>query len=1227
MQLIDGAPVYSATDLVGFLACGHRFELERAALAGLVKKPVRSDPTIDLLRERGFEHERRFLADLEAAGRTVVRIDRDGSAVDPADRDPGRELREAAAETVRAMATGADVIYQATFFDGTWRGHADFLLRVDHEPGTPDGLLGAWHYEVVDTKLAAHVAAGAVLQICSYVDQLTRVQGCAPESLYVVLGGSAREQVTLRVADYMAYYRRVKADFVAAADEAHVGPAIYPPALTYPEPVEHCDVCRWWATCRDRRRADDDLSLVAGIGGRQRASLKGRPADVPPGPIATRRGLARLALPVRPRLEGTSDEALSRVREQARIQVEGEDRGEMLWELLEPARAADPTTGEPVLVSDRGFLVLPEPSPGDLFLDLEGDPFAFEDGIDYLFGLLEPARTETEPRWTGAPIGGAAVQETPVPKFHAFWSLDAEGAVTLAAEKTAFERLVDLLVSRLDADPTLHVYHYAAYEKTALARLAQRHATREEEVDRLLRGRVLVDLYRVVRQGLRASVESYSIKRLEPLYGFTRSVELHSAGDSIVEFEVWLGRGAAPDGRAGDEILREIEGYNRDDVLSTWRLRDWLEARRADLAARLGVPVPRPPLRPEAVEPPEPEGRAAEVAAVAEALTRDLEVVEPADRTPAQQASWLLAQLLSWHRRENKAFWWRYFDLCGMTDEDLVEEREPLGMVELDADLGEASRAGARLQRFRFPPQDHRVSVGRQVDDPLTLRSTGHVVAIDQAGGTITLRRTATELARGTAASLIPNEFVRTTTLEDSLLRVGRWVADAGIEADADPHRAGRALLLRAAPGLAGTADGSPLRAHGETAQQAATRLVLALDRSTLAIQGPPGTGKTYAGAQMALALVRAGRTVGITANSHAVIGNMLDAVWKAADDAGVTIALGQKPGPDDGPTCAHAEALGDARDIAARLADGTLDVVGGTAWLWSGPAMEGAVDVLIIDEAGQFSLANAVAVSPAARSLVLLGDPLQLDQPLKGIHPPGAEQSAIGHLLARGGGEPAHLTMPETLGLFIEKTRRLHPAICAYTSEVFYASRLSSLDGLERQSITAPTPPTGSGIRWVPVSHTGNGVESEEEADAIAELLGELLAPAAGATWTDATGVPHALCQGDVWVLAPYNAHVGRIAATLREAGLGAVRVGTVDKVQGREAPLSIYAMGSSSPEDAPRGMEFLYSGNRLNVATSRARCIAVVVASPALVRVACKTPRQMRLTNALCRLVEVAT
>ncbi len=1230
MQLLDGAPVYSATDLVGFLACGHRFELERSALAGLVTKPIRSDPTIELIQARGYEHEKRYLADLEAAGRRIVEIPRDGSVA-----NSRAGLADAAELTRQAMLDGAEVVYQATFFDGTWRGHADFLHRVDHAPGEADSALGAWHYEVADTKLARHVKASAVVQICSYVDQLTGVQGRQPDRLHVALGGSARETVVLRVDDYMAYYRRVKADFLAAADERRVGPPAYPPANTYPDPVQHCDVCRWWAVCRDRRRADDDLSLVAGITGRQRRGLKERDADLRPGPVRTRRGLAVLQLPLRPRLDGSGDAALARVREQARIQVEGEDRGRILWELLDPEWSSVGEAGERTLVADRGFLVLPEPSANDLFLDLEGDPFAFDDGIDYLFGILDPASAEGDPRWASDVTGD------PAPKFHAFWSLDADGLVTPAAEKAAFERVVDFLAARLDADPSLHVYHYAAYERTALARLAQRHATREDEVDRILKGRVLVDLYRVVRQGIRASVESYSIKRLEPLYGLHREVALKDAGSSIVEFEVWLGRGATAEGLVGDQILRGIEGYNRDDVLSTWRLRDWLEDRRLDLGERLGIEIPRPPIQPEAVEPPEPEGRAAMVADVVAALTRGLDGIDLAAQTTTeeQRASWLLAQLMGWHRRENKAFWWHYYELCGMTDADLVDERDAIGMLELDADLGQASRGGARLQRFRFPPQDHAVKEGRRVDDPRTQRSVGTVTELDDLAGTVTLHRTKGELARGMPGSLIPHEFVSTAVIEDSLLRIGTRVAEEGIAA-AGPHQAGRGLLLRRPPRIPGSPTGAPLRAAGERALDAAVRHAVVLDGGTLAIQGPPGTGKTYTGARMILALVAAGRTVGVAATSHKVIGNMLDAVVEAAREAGATaptggpIIIGQKPATGEEPTCAAAQPLLDAGAIASALAAGALNVVGGTAWLWSNVAMADSVDVLLVDEAGQMSLATTVAMSPAAISLVLLGDPQQLDQPLKGSHPPGAERSALAHLLAGDPGQPSHATMPPERGLFIEKTWRLHPDVCAFTSEVFYESKLTPEPGRERQSVLGEPPASrpgvpplrGAGIRWLPVEHVANAVESPEEAAEIARLLGELFDPATRARWTNADGREAPLRAEDVVVVAPYNAHVDRISAALRTAGLGGVRVGTVDKFQGQQAPLSIYAMGSSSSEDAPRGMEFLYSLNRLNVATSRARCVAAVVASPALVRVACQTPRQMRLANALCRLVEMS-
>jgi len=274
---------------------------------------------------------------------------------------------------------------------------------------------------------------------------------------------------------------------------------------------------------------------------------------------------------------------------------------------------------------------------------------------------------------------------------------------------------------------------------------------------------------------------------------------------------------------------------------------------------------------------------------------------------------------------------------------------------------------------------------------------------------------------------------------------------------------------------------------------------------------------------------------------------------------------------------------------------------------------------VLFVDEAGQMSLANVLAIAQGGMNLVLLGDPRQLEQPLQGSHPPGAERSALGHVL----GEDA--VMPAPRGLFLTDTWRLHADLCAYTSEVFYEGKLEPEPSLARQALAGVPPADGTGVRWLPVEHDGNATESIDEAVVIAGLVRELMQ--AEARWTDRDGGSHAVGLEDIVIVAPYNAHVERIARAIADAGYPGARVGTVDRFQGQEAPISIYAMATSTPELAPRGMEFLYSMNRLNVATSRARCAAIVVASPALVRVACHSPRQMQLANALCRLVEMAT
>ena len=1160
MQSIDGTPVYSASDLVGFLACEYLTALERATLHGLVKRPHYADPVIDVLHKRGVEHEERYLETLATDGRSVRKIDPDGYG-----EQAGERLRAAAQATAAAMEEGVDVVYQATFFDGAWRGHADFLSRVE-SPGRPSRF-GPFHYEVTDTKLARHVKPGAVLQLCSYVDQLTALQGVAPERMYVALGGSSHAVETLRADDYLAYYRAVKRRFAAATGPGAAEPA-FPPPSGYPEPVAHCEVCRWRAECDARRRKDDHLSLVAGISGRQRAALTACG-------VTTLAALGRLALPGDPPIEGIGRDALLRVREQARLQFEGRLDGRPKYELI---FARD----EPI-APDLGLGALPEPSLNDLFLDLEGDPYALDDGVDYLFGVLDGA--------------GA---------YHAFWSTDDHADVTFAGERRAFERCMDFLTERLERHPHLHVFHFGAYERTALGRLMGRHATREDEVDRLLRGKVLVDLHRVVRQSLRASVESYSLKRLEPLYGFTRDVDLRDAGSSIAVFEQWLELGEGE--RPSADHLERIERYNRDDVASTARLRDWLESLRAEAAEATGHPVPRPgPGEPDPKE--ELGAELAEVAQLAEGLTAGVPD-DPAERTPEQQARWLLAQLLSWHRREEKSFWWSYYHLKNdLTDAERIEADEPLAGLEY---VGVVERVARSLvHRYRFPPQDHGVQKGGTVRDPSTGKSPGEVYAIDGIGHTVDLKRgSKSQVPHPTA--LIPFEHYDTTEQRQALRRIAASVLEHGIDSEG-PYRAARDLLLRRPPRMDQT-PGALLCREGEHATEAARRLVVTLDRSTLAIQGPPGSGKTYIGARMILDLVRAGKKVGVTANGHTVIANLLTAVCKAAEEAKQTFDIVQKC--DEREKCAHRMVSrgNDNADVVGALRIGRAQVAAGTGWLWSRLDMADSVDVLFVDEAGQMSLANALAVSQAAKSLVLLGDPQQLDQPRKGSHPPGAERSALAHLL------DGSTTMPRELGLFLETTWRLHPDVCRFTSEMFYESLLEPEEHLSKQDLRADGLLNGTGLRFVAVPHTGNDVESSAEADSVASLAQSLVE--GGAIWMDAEGDEHQLGWDDVVIVAPYNAQVSVIEERLPPDA----RVGTVDKFQGQEAPVSIYSMASSTAEDAPRGMGFLFSANRLNVATSRARCLAVIVASPALLRVRAGTPAQMKLANALCRFVELS-
>src|SRR2546421_1270324 len=498
-------------------------------------------------------------------------------------------LEEKTERTRAAMAAGAEVIYQGAFYSGRWHGYADFLLRV---PG--ESSLGYHHYEPLDTKLAHATKPKHLIQLGIYADLLTSVQARAPEHLHVALGTG--ETVVLPTRDfryYLACARERFEAFVAAIPKESTG-----------EPCSACGLCRWRERCEGEWAAADHLSLVARITGGQIEKLNAAG-------VTTMAQLA--ALPPAAPIAGLQPDTLERLRAQARLQ-DGKRRDGRNRPQLLPA------------VDGKGFARLPRPSAGDLFFDMEGDPL-LEGGLEYLFGFafLEPAQ----------------------PTFRLFWGHDH------AAEKAAFEAAMDFIAERLAADSDAHVYHYASYEESAVKRLAMMHGTREAEVDDLLRQGRLVDLYQVVREALRVSEPSYSLKDLEVFYMRPREGAVTTANASVVAYERWRKL-------ADPRLLEEIARYNEADCISTLKLRDWL----IKLRPRALPWRERPPADPE--EERRTAERLAAEASLAATTARLLRCSE--SERPCRE---LISQLLEFHHREAKPQWWWQFRRAEMTEEEL----------------------------------------------------------------------------------------------------------------------------------------------------------------------------------------------------------------------------------------------------------------------------------------------------------------------------------------------------------------------------------------------------------------------------------------------------------------------------------------------------------------------------------------------------------------------------
>jgi len=1121
MQKSGDKLIFAPSDLCRFMESPFVSWMDRVHFGSPRKFQPDSDSETDkLLQERGLEHERAFLNQLQADKRDVCDVS---------------GARDRFSETKQAMRSGIEVIYQAALRNDQFVGYADFLIRAS---GASE--LGEFHYEPWDTKLALYAKPYHVIQLACYADLLAGVQGQLPESLYIVLGN--KDVKTLRTADYLYHYRQVLRCFLK---QQAIFNSEQPPDFSGLE-----EFGRWTSEAERRMEELDHLCRVANI---RRVQIK----KLQRSGITTMRALASYeggAIP------GMKDNTLSTLCHQARLQIASAGQSVPVFERIDFA-------------DGRGLCNLPPVSKMDLYFDMEGYPFA-EGGLEYLFGA-----TTIE----NGPLG-----------FTEFWAHTAE------QEKRAFEDFIDWAHSRWLVDSAMHIYHYASYEKTALRRLMGKYATRENELDNLLRNEVLVDLLPIVRQAVRVGTPNYSIKSIERLYREKRHGDVATAIDSVVFYKKWL------DQRDGDELqasalLAEIRSYNKEDCDSTYQLTAWLRK----LQEESGIPFKGKTAKGA------PESTSAQnrslTAALAQRMLAEIPIDE-AQRNDKEKVQGLLAHLLEFHWREAKPIFWAKYDRHAMTGAELFEDTCCLANLRRSSTRPRlnASHRSILYEYEYDADQDTKIDAEDSCFYAHDLNETISVESINSQAGIVVLKRSREKPAPPAELGLILDEFVDASALAEALYRIAEsYFEGSGLAQCLED------FLLRRAPRLRGGTSGAPLVENVQQTERTID-VITRMEDTILCIQGPPGSGKTHIAAHAIAQLARNGKRVGITSNSHKVIAKLIDEVAKLLQGERSIRVTKIQSDPSDFEVKTKGVYKIEPKSFFEK-GQGMFSVVGGTAWLFSDQRADNLCDYLFVDEAGQVSIANLIAMGRSAKNIVLVGDQMQLSQPLKGSHPGESGTSTLEYLLRE------QEVVRNDFGIFLGTSRRMHPDVCAFISGAVYHDQLQSHANTAERFLELPAEALsyvkkGSGLIFVPIDHEGNVQDSEEEANVVVKIVTELKR----CLLTSESG-KRVINNDDILLVAPYNMQVRRLRNCLPD-----LQAGSVDKFQGQEAPIVIISMCASSGEGLSRGMEFLFSKNRLNVAISRAQTLAVIVGSPALANIRCSNTEQMQLVNLYCRIME---
>ena len=1010
--------------------------------------------------------------------------------------------------------------------------------------------LGDYHYEVWDTKLASKVKPTFAIQLCCYSEMLEAIQGVFPQNITVLLG--TNEKVSLRTSDYFHYYLELKKSFLSTHIQFN--------SNNMPDPAESKSWGNWSAFAKQLLIEKDHLLQVANI-------LRGQIKKLNQADIRTMKQLADTNME---NIKGINPLVFQRLKAQASIQIASAGKSTPKFKIIKP------DDGE-----RSGLALLPPQSHLDVFFDIEGDPFD-EGGLEYLWG-------------------NTYLNDQGERSFKDFWAHNRD------QEKKAFEQFIHWVYERWQRDPSMHIYHYANYEITACRKLMGRYGVCEFEVDQLLRNEVFVDLYKLVKGCLILGEPKYSIKNVEHLYRGKRETAVAGGDASIAVYENWRELNAI--GEQGDtwqtsNILKDIRDYNIDDCDSTLELADWLrhQQKKYDISYLGKTEVVEPEVKEEATELTQLRDRLLEKA------------LEYSTSDPKKEALFSnLAWILEFHRREAKPVFWRLFERLGLSHVELLDDLNCLACCERtrrDA-FKPTPRSRNLAYEFQFDPaQEFKGAsnsfylLGLEDENGKYLKANYLEEFSDLPNGLIVLQM---KQESSDLITIVSDEHVNANPIPHSIYQVVEGYESGQLERCAIID-----FLNRSKPVIKNYKEG-PIASSNDPNQRLhqVINAVRNLNNSYLTIQGPPGSGKSHTGKHIIAELVKTGAKIGVSSNSHKAINNLLLSTAKFCREEGInaTFACTKETEPE---LIDAGVSILNNNNLANHVEPGC--VLGTTAWGFSRDDMSEQLDYLFVDEAGQVSIANLVAMSRSSKNLVLMGDQMQLGQPSQGTHPAESGLSILDYLLHD---TP---TISNDMGVFLGTTYRMHSAINQFISTHIYDGKLESHPDNDKRTIKVPNDYKGilnkeAGIIFSAVCHEGNTQASDEEVAEIETMVNQLL----GRTFTELSDKSRPVTLDDMLFVAPYNHQVSK----LKQVFGSQAKVGSVDKFQGQEAPIVFLSMCASDASESPRGLDFLFDKHRINVAISRAQSLAIIVGNPRMVSTPVNRVDQLKtinLFNALC-------